>query len=141
MIFLFFYRIDKGPNASMPPQCCETAVVATAAAVGARDCCVLGPYYVCFVLIYSLFHQRPRWHRPPGFIYLFNTPPPHYTSDCQGFQNPQGSGVGYVGVRVGVEISIPLTNPYPQSWVRGIDKDKNLCKIYIYFPLKPFISN
>jgi hypothetical protein len=52
-------------------------------------------------------------------------------SDCQGFQKPQGSGVGYVGVRVGVEISIPLTNPYPQPGVRGIDKDKNLCKFYI----------
>jgi len=28
-------------------------------------------------------------------------------SDCQGFQNPQGSGVGSVGVRVGVGISNP----------------------------------
>jgi hypothetical protein len=67
-------------------------------------------------------------------------PPPKY-SDCQGFQNPQGSGVGSVGVRVGVEIYIPLTNPYPQSGVRGIDKDKNLCKFYIYFSLKLFIFN
>jgi hypothetical protein len=62
-------------------------------------------------------------------------------SDCQGFLNPQGSGVGSVGVRVGDDISIPLTNPYPQSGVRGIDKDKNLCKLYIYFSLKLFISN
>ena len=29
------------------------------------------------------------------------------TSYCQGFQNPQGSGVGSVGVRVGVGISNP----------------------------------
>jgi hypothetical protein len=31
----------------------------------------------------------------------------------KGFQNPQGSGVGYVRVRVRVGISVPLQNPYP----------------------------
>ncbi|KAF8960764.1 hypothetical protein BDZ97DRAFT_1760417 [Flammula alnicola] len=36
-------------------------------------------------------------------------------SDCQGFENPQGFWVGYAGVRVRVEISVPLENPYPQQ--------------------------
>jgi hypothetical protein len=39
-LLMFFFRIDEGPNASMPPRRCETAVVA---AVGARDCRVSGP--------------------------------------------------------------------------------------------------
>ena len=51
------------------------------------------------------------------------------TSDCQGFPNPHGLWVGSVGVRVGVEISVPLKNPYPQesAGVRGIYRDKIFC--------------
>jgi hypothetical protein len=59
---IIFFRIDEGPNASMPPQRCETAIVAAAAAVGARDATVSGLWY-CFILFYFIFHQRPRWHR------------------------------------------------------------------------------
>ena len=40
-----------------------------------------------------------------------------------------------VGVRVEVDISILLSNYYPQSGVKGFDKDKNLCKFYIYLKL------
>jgi len=68
------------------------------------------------------------------------TPPPSRVlskggvggSDCQGFQNPQGSGVGSVGVRVRVGIYVPLKNPYPWQGKRVSTRPK----FFAYIDLK-----
>ena len=46
------------------------------------------------------------------------------TRDYQGFSNPQGSWVGYIGVRVRVGIFIPFANPYPWEGSRVFIKTK-----------------
>jgi hypothetical protein len=68
----------------------------------------------------------------------------------QGFQNPQGSGVGYMRVRVRVGILYPCkiltlsrgsgVYTYPQLGVRGMYKHKNICKYHIYSLKKVFLQ-
>jgi len=66
-------------------------------------------------------------------------------SDCQGFQNPQGSGVGSVGVRVRVGIYVPLKNPYPWQGSRVSTRPKIVAYIdlkmvfFFYFSVQNFI--
>ena len=42
------------------------------------------------------------------------------TREYHGFRNPQGSRVGYAGVRVRVAKFVPSQNPYPQDAGSGI---------------------
>ena len=69
------------------------------------------------------------------------------SSDWQGFQNPQGSGIGSVGVRVRVGIYVPLKNPYPWQGSRVSTWPKNFAYInlrmvfFFYFSVQNLILN
>jgi hypothetical protein len=64
----------------MPPRRCETAIVATVAAVGARDATVSGLWY-CFILYYfsPKALMAPATPHSNRLLFIYSTPLPHTT--------------------------------------------------------------